>query len=48
MIIDWTNTEVTGIFAIRIEMPNEAKILIFTDNDLTHIIDGHFEINLVA
>ena len=29
-------------------MPNEAKILIFTDNDLTHIIDDHFEINLVA
>ena len=35
MIIDWTNTEVTGIFGIRIEMPNEAKISIFTDNDLT-------------
>ena len=28
MIIDWTNTEVTGISGIRIEMPNEAKILI--------------------
>ena len=37
MIIDWTNTEVTGISGIRIEMPNEAKISIFTDNDLTHI-----------
>ena len=48
MIIDWTNTEVTGISSIRIEMPNEAKILIFTDNDLTHITDDHFEINLVA
>ena len=47
MIIDWTNTEVTGISGIRIEMPNEAKILIFTDNDLTHITDDHFEINLV-
>ena len=46
MIIDWTNTEVTGISGI--EMPNEAKISIFTDNDLTHIIDDHFEINLVA
>ena len=43
MIIDWTNTEVTGISGIRTEMPNEAKILIFTDNDLTH-----FEISLVA
>ena len=29
-------------------MPNEAKILIFTDNDLTHITDDHFEINLIA
>ena len=48
MIIDWTNTEVTDISSIRIEMPNEAKISIFTDNDLTHIIDDHFEINLVA
>ena len=35
MIIDWTNTEVTGISGMRIEMPNEAKISIFTDNDLT-------------
>ena len=33
MIIDWTNSEVTGISGIRIEMPNEAKISIFTDND---------------
>ena len=48
MIIDWTNTEVTGISGIRIEMPNEAKILIFTDNDLTCITDDHFEIKLVA
>ena len=48
MIIDWTNTEVTGISGIRIEMPNEAKISTFTDNDLTHITDDHFEIKLVA
>ena len=47
MIIDWMNTEVTGISGIRIEMPNEAKIPIFTDNDLTHITDDHFLINLV-
>ena len=47
MIIDQTNTEVTGILGIRIEMPNEAKRLIFTDKDLTHITDYHFEINLV-
>ena len=48
MIIDWMNTEVTSISGIRIEMPIEAKILIFTDKDLTHITDDHFEINLVA
>ena len=48
MIIDWTNTEVTGISGIRIKMPNKAKILISTDNDLTHITDDHFEINLIA
>ena len=48
MIIDWTNTEVIGISGIRIEMPNETKISIFTDNDLTHITDDHFEIKLVA
>ena len=48
MIIDSTNTEVTGILGIRIEMPNKARISIFTDNDLTHITDDHFEINLVT
>ena len=48
MIIDWMNTEVTGISGIKIEMPNEAKISIFTDNNLTHITDDHFKINLIA
>ena len=48
MIIDGTNTEVTGISGIRIEMPREAKISIFADNDLTHITDDHFEIKLIA
>ena len=48
MIIDWMNTEVTVISGIRIEMPNEAKISNFTDNDLTHITDDHFEINSIA
>ena len=48
MILDWMNTEVTGMSGIRIEMPNEAKISIFTDNDLTHITDDHFEINLIV
>ena len=45
MIIDWTNTEVTDISGIRIEMPNEAKISIFTDNDLTHITDDYLKLN---
>ena len=48
MIIDWTNTEIKGISGIRIEMPSEAKMSIFTDNDLTHITDDHFEIKLIA
>ena len=29
-------------------MPTEAKVSIFADNDLTHINDDRFEINLVA
>ena len=39
---------VTGISGIKIDMPTEAKVSIFTDNDLTHINVDHFEINLVA
>ena len=46
--IDWDNTMVTGISGIKIDMPTEAKVSIFTDNDLTHINDDHFVINLVA
>ena len=48
MHIDWDNTVVTGISGIKIEMPTEAMVSIFTDNDLTHINDDHFEINFVA
>ena len=48
MHIDWDNTVVKGISGIKIDMPTEAKLSIFTDNDLTHINDDHFEINLVA
>ena len=40
--------KVTGISGIRIEMPNEARISIFTDNDLTCITDDHFEVKLVT
>ena len=48
MHIDWDNTVVTGISGIKIDMQAEAKVLIFTDNDLTHINNDHFKINLVA
>ena len=48
MHIDWDNTEVTGISGIKIDMPTEAKVSIFTDNDFTHINDDHFEINFIA
>ena len=48
MQIDWDNTVVTGISGIKIDMPMGAKVLIFTDNDLMHINDDHFDINLVA
>ena len=46
--IDWDNTMVMGTSGIKIDMPSDAKVSIFTDNDLTHINDDHFEINLVV
>ena len=48
MHIDWDNTMVTGISGIKIDMLSEAKVSIFTDNDLKHINDDHFKINLVS
>ena len=42
MEIDWDNIVVTGISGITIDMPMTAKVSIFTDNDLTNIIDEHF------
>ena len=48
MHIDWDNTVVTGISGIKIDMPTEAKVSIFMNNDLTHINNDHFEVNLVA
>ena len=48
MHFDWDNTVVTGISGIKIDMPTEGKVSIFTDNDLTHINNDHFKINLVA
>ena len=48
MHIDWDNTMVMGISGMKIDMPSDAKVSIFTDNDLTHINDNHFEIILVV
>ena len=48
MHMDWDNTVVADISGIKIDMPTEAKVSIFTDNDLTHINNDHFKINLVA
>ena len=33
---------------MTIVMPEIAKVSIFTDSDLTHITDDHFEIKLIA
>ena len=43
MHVDWDNTMVMGISGIKIEMPSDAKVSIFTNNDLTHINDDHFK-----
>ena len=48
MHIDWDNIVVMGISGMMIDMPTKAKVSIFTDNDLTHINNDHFEINLGA
>ena len=46
--INWSNINVTGIFGTMIIMPVMAYVSIFTDNDLTHITEDHFEIKLIA
>ena len=38
----------TGISGTMITMPDTAYVSIFTDNDLTHITEDHFEIKLIA
>ena len=48
MRVNWSNIAVTGISGMTIVMPETAKVSIFMDNDLTHIIDEHFEIKLIA
>ena len=46
--INWSNINVTGISGTMINMPDMAYVSIFTDNDLTHITEDHFEIKLIA
>ena len=46
--IDWSSIIVTGISGTVINMPDTAFVSIFMDNDLTHIMDDHFEIKLIA
>ena len=46
--INWPSINVTGISGTMITMPDMAYVSIFTDNDLTHITEDHFEIKLIA
>ena len=46
--INWSSINVTGISGTMITMLDMAYISIFTDNDLTHITEDHFEIKLIA
>ena len=46
--INWSNINVTGISRTKITMPDTAYVSIFTNNDLTHITEDHFEIKLIA
>ena len=43
MRVNWS-----GISGMTIVMPEIVKVSTFTDNDLTHITDDHFEIKLIA
>ena len=46
--INWSSIIVTEISRTTIIMPDIAYVSIFTDNDLTHITEDHFKINLIA
>ena len=46
--INWSSINVTGISGTIINMPDTAYVSIFMDNDLTHIMEDHFEIKLIA
>ena len=45
---NWLSISVTGISRTIITMLDIAYVSIFTDNDLTHITEDHFEIKLIA
>ena len=46
--INWSSINITGISGTMITMPDMAYVSIFTDNDLTHITEDHFDIKLIA
>ena len=46
--INWSNINVTGLSRTTINMPDTAYVSIFMDNDLTRIMEDHFEIKLIA
>ena len=46
--INWSTINVTGISGTMITMPDMVYVSIFTDNDLTHITEDHFEIKLIT
>ena len=46
--INWSSINVTGISRTTINMPDMAYVSIFTDNDLSHIIEDYVEIKLIA
>ena len=46
--INWLSIIITGISRATITIPDIAYVSIFTDDDLTHITDDHFEIKLIA
>ena len=43
MHIDWDNIMIMGISGIKIDMPSNVKVSIFTNNGLTHTNGHHFE-----
>ena len=46
--VNWSSIIVTGLSGTTITMPDIVYVSIFTDNDLTHITEDHFEIKLIA